>query len=45
MGNRTSVVPTSRFSLRRVRQAFIEKECGFTSQLLVKNFPLKQLKY
>ena len=30
------VALTSRFSSRKVRQIFIVKECGFTSQLLVK---------
>ena len=30
------VALTSRFSSRKVRQTFIGKECGFTSQLLVK---------
>ena len=39
------VAPTSRFSSRKVRQAIIGKECGFTSQLLVEICSLKQLKY
>ena len=44
MGHHTSA-PTSRFSSIRVKQAFIGMECEFTSQLLVKICPLKQLKY
>ena len=38
MGHRISA-PTARFSLIRVRQAFIGKQCGFTSSS--KSLPVK----